>query len=202
MSFFGDRTLRAGLVTQLGLWCGQASFFLVLALYLQQGRGLNALQAGLVFTILAGAYLIASVRAPALTVRFGRTVIGVGALTLAAGHLLLLAAISAGGVTGPIAELVPGLLLVGAGMGLCITPLTTTVLASVGPETAGSVSGALSTMQQVGNSIGVAVTGVIFFGALHHGYAHAFGWSVTELGGLLLGVALLSRLLPAHEGSS
>ena len=202
MSFFGDRTLRAGLVTQLGLWCGMASFFVVLALFLQQGKGLDALRAGLVFTILAGAYLIASVRAPALTVRFGRTVIGVGALTLAAGHLLLLAAISAGGVTGPIAELVPGLLLVGAGMGLCITPLTTTVLASVGPETAGSVSGALSTMQQVGNSIGVAVTGVIFFGALHHGYAHAFGWSVTELGGLLLGVALLSRLLPAHEGSS
>ena len=41
-------------------WCGQASFFLVLALYLQQGRGLSALHAGLVFTILAVSYLAAS----------------------------------------------------------------------------------------------------------------------------------------------
>ena len=97
----------------------------MLALYLQQGKGLDALQAGLVFTILAAAYLVASVRAPALTLRFGRTLIGVGALTLAAGHLLLLAAVSATGARGSIAALVPGLLLVGAGMGLCITPLTT-----------------------------------------------------------------------------
>ena len=71
LRLFRDRAFSAGLVTQLGLWCGQASFFLVLALYLQQGRGLDALQAGLVFTILAGAYLVASMRAPALTLRSG-----------------------------------------------------------------------------------------------------------------------------------
>ena len=92
--------------------------------------------------------------------------IGVGALTLAAGHLLLLSAVSATGAKGAIGALIPGLLLVGAGMGLCITPLTSVVLASAHPENAGSVSGALSTMQQIGNSIGVAVTGVIFFGAV------------------------------------
>jgi MFS family permease len=68
-------------------WCGQASFFLVLALYLQQGRGLSALQAGLVFTILAGAYLVASLGAPALAVRHGRRVLAAGALALASGHL-------------------------------------------------------------------------------------------------------------------
>ena len=124
------------------------------------------LQAGLVFTILAAAYLAASVRAPALTQRFGRTLIGAGALTLAGGHLLLLIAVAATGASGSIAALVPGLILVGAGMGLCITPLTTVVLASARPESAGMVSGTLSTMQQIGNSVGVAVTGVIFFGAV------------------------------------
>jgi MFS family permease len=196
LGLFRDRTFTAGLVTQLGLWCGQASFFLVLALYLQQGRGLDALQAGLVFTILAGAYLAASMRAPVLTVRFGRTVIGAGALTLAAGHLLLLIAVAEVGVKGSVAALVPGLLLVGAGMGLCITPLTTTILASASPANSGSVTGALSTMQQVGNSVGVAVTGVIFFGAAGHGYGHALDLSVAELAALLVGVAALSRLLP------
>jgi EmrB/QacA subfamily drug resistance transporter len=199
LRLFRDRSFSAGLATQLGLWCGQASFFLVLALYLQQGRGLDALQSGLVFTILAGAYLATSMRAPALTMRFGRTLIGAGALTLAAGHLLLLLAVSDVGVKGSLGALVPGLLLVGAGMGLCITPLTTTVLASVSPQSAGNVSGVLSTMQQVGNAIGVAVTGVIFFGAVRHGFAHALELSVAELGVLLLAVALLSRLLPGRS---
>ena len=196
LGLFRDRSLSAGLITQMGLWCGQASFFLILGLFLQQGKGLDALQAGLVFTILAAAYLAASVRAPALTQRYGRTLIGAGALTLAGGHLLLLLAVTATGAHGSIADLVPGLILVGAGMGLCITPLTTVVLASARPESAGMVSGTLSTMQQIGNSIGVAVTGVIFFGAVGHGYAHAFGLSVVELGLMLLAVAGLSRLLP------
>ncbi len=61
---FRERSFSAGLTTQLALWCGQASFFLVLALYLQQGRGLSALQAGLTFTILAVAFTAASLRAP------------------------------------------------------------------------------------------------------------------------------------------
>jgi Na+/melibiose symporter-like transporter len=85
LGLFRDQRLTAGLTTQLALWCGQASFFLVLGLYLQQGKGLDALQAGAVFTILAAAYLAASVKAPALTERFGRTLIGAGALTLAGG---------------------------------------------------------------------------------------------------------------------
>jgi hypothetical protein len=58
-----------------------ASFFLVLALYLQQGRGLDALTAGLVITILAVAYLLASARAPQLTDRLGRRLPIFGALT-------------------------------------------------------------------------------------------------------------------------
>jgi EmrB/QacA subfamily drug resistance transporter len=198
MELFRVRAFSTGLATQLGLWCGQASFFLVLALYLQQGRGLDAMQAGLVFTILAGSYLIASLRAPALTLRYGRTLIGVGALTLAAGHLGLLVAVTANGTGGPIVALVPGLLLVGAGMGLCITPLTSTVMSSADPSRVGAASGSLSTMQQVGNSLGVAITGMIFFGAAPHGYGHAFSLSLIELGALLLGVAALSRLMPGR----
>jgi hypothetical protein len=81
-------------------------------------------------------------------------------------------------------------------MGLCITPLTTTVLSHADGERAGSVSGALATMQQVGNAVGVAVTGVIFFGALSNGYQRAFELALIELAGLLLAVAALTRLLP------
>jgi Na+/melibiose symporter-like transporter len=197
LALFRERSFSAGLLTQLGFWGGQASFFVVLALYLQQGRGLHALGSGLVFTILAVSYLVASVAAPGLAVRHGRGVIAAGALVLAAGHGLLLAGVGAVGVRGSIAELVPGLLLVGAGMGLILAPLATTILETVDPQRAGSASGLLTTMQNVGNAIGVAVTGVVFFGALHGGYAHAFQLAVAELAVLLLGVAVLTRLLPA-----
>jgi len=196
-AMFRDRTFTAGLVTQLAFWCGQASFFLVLALYLQQGRGLSALDAGLVFTIMAVAYVTASAQAPALVLRFGRRLLAVGALVLAAGHGLLLAAVANVGVGGSIVELVPGLVLIGAGMGLLLVPLTTTILSSVDTEHAGGASGAVTTVQNVGGALGVAITGVIFFGALHGGYAHALEISLLELAALLLGVAVLTRLLPA-----
>ncbi len=196
LRLFAHRSFSAGLVTQLCFWAGQASFFVVLALYLQNGRGLHPLPAGLVFTILAAAYVAASMRAPALAARHGRAVIAAGALVLAVGHALLLAAVADIGVAGALGALVPGLVLVGAGMGLVLAPLASTILSSLEPERAGAASGMLTAMQNVGNAIGVAVTGVIFFGALHSGYAQAFELAVGELAVLLVGVAALTRLLP------
>ncbi len=199
MTLFRHRSFSAGLVTQLCFWAGQASFFVVLALYLQNGRGLHPLPAGLVFTILAAAYLVASMRAPALSARHGRGVIAWGALVLAFGHGLLLAAVADIGVGGTLLVLVPGLVLVGAGMGLVLAPLASTIMQSLEPERAGAASGMLTTMQSVGNAIGVAVTGVVFFGALHSGYSTAFELAAGELAVLLVGVAVLTRLLPGRE---
>ena len=193
---FASWPLRAGLITQTVFWCQQAASYLVLGLYLQQGRGLSPLAAGAVFAFLAAGYLITSFQAPALTMRFGRNVIAAGAVLAAAANGALYLATAHGGT---VAWLFPGLVLLGAGQGLCITPLTTTVLSHADPATAGSVSGALSTAQQVGNSIGVAVTGVLFFGALSHGYGLAFERSVLQMGALLLAVAALTRLMPRRQ---
>jgi EmrB/QacA subfamily drug resistance transporter len=196
---FAPWPLRAGLVTQTAFWCQQAASYLVIGLYLQQGRGLSPLAAGAVFAVLAAGYLLTSFQAPALTVRFGRSVIAAGAVLAAAGDGALYLAAGHGG---PVAWLFPGLVLLGAGQGLCITPLTTTVLSHAGPASAGSVSGALSTAQQVGNSIGVAVTGVLFFGAVTRGYDLAFERSVLQMGALLLVVAALTRLMPGRQPSA
>ena len=196
---FASWPLRAGLLTQTAFWCQQAASYLVLGLYLQQGRNLSPLTAGGVFTVLAIGYLATSFRAPALTMRFGRSVIAVGAVIAALGDGALYLATAHPGTSGSVAWLFPGLLLLGAGQGLCITPLTTTVLSHADPATAGSVSGALSTAQQVGNSVGVAVTGVLFFGALSHGYDLAFERSVLQMGVLLLAVAALTRLMPGRQ---
>jgi EmrB/QacA subfamily drug resistance transporter len=193
--WFRHASFRRGVLIQFGFWCGQASYFLVLALYLQVGRGLSPLQAGLVFTVLATAYLAVSMSAPRLTARFGRDVIVAGAIALAVGHLGELVAVVTGA---PLPAIVPGLLLTGTGMGLCLAPITAVVLSTVDPDHAGAVGGLLSTVQQVGNAVGVAVIGVAFFGAIGGGYAHAFSVSVAALAVLLVAVAVCAVRLPSQ----
>jgi MFS family permease len=196
-AIFAVRAFRAGLTCQVLFWCQQAASYLLLALYLQDGRGLSPVKAGGVFAVLAAGYLATSLRAPALTMRFGRRVVATGALVAGLGDLLLVVAAASNG-GGPVAALFPGLFLLGAGQGLCITPLTTTVLSHADATRAGSVSGALSTAQQVGNAIGVAVSGVIFYGLLGdgRGYDAAYRWSTAEMAVLLAGVAALTFIIP------
>lgn len=201
-AIFTVRAFRAGLTCQVLFWCQQAASYLLLALYLEEGRGLSPVKAGGVFAVLAAGYLATSLRAPALTMRFGRRVVAAGALAAALGDLLLVLAVLPGGA--PVAALFPGLFLLGAGQGLCITPLTTTVLSHADARHAGSVSGALSTAQQVGNAIGVAVSGVIFYGLLGdgRGYGAAYQWSAAEMAALLAGVAALTFIIPRTARSS
>jgi EmrB/QacA subfamily drug resistance transporter len=196
--WFRDRAFGVGTATQFGFWCGQASYFLVLALWLQVGQGLSALEAGLVFSVLAAAYLAASMRAAALLARFGRSVVVAGALALAAGHLATVVALAE---DAGIAGVVPGLVLAGTGMGLCLAPITATVLASVDPQRAGAVGGLMSTLQQVGNSVGVAVVGLVFFGTAGSGYDRAFGLSSLLLAVLLVAVAGCAARLPGRPAA-
>ncbi|MDQ6835565.1 MAG: MFS transporter [Actinomycetota bacterium] len=197
LALFSNRRFSAGLLTQLLFWSGQAAFFLYFALYLQRGRGLSPLQAGLVFTIAAAAYVTAAAITPAAMERYGRRVILIGGLTLAAGHGLLAIAVSDYGVHGSTWVLLPGLLAVGVGMGLCLTAIAATVLETFDDERAGSASGVVGTVQGIGNSFGVAITGVVFFDALHGGFGHAFSASEAQLTCTGLAIAALSLLLPA-----
>ena len=128
LGLFGQRGFSGGLATQLLLASAQAAFFVYLALYLQMGRGLDPLESGLVFTIVAVSYVAVSGPAPKLTERYGRAVIAAGGLCLAAGLGSLALAVAVVGVDGSLAAFVPGLLLAGAGVGLCFTPLTAIVL--------------------------------------------------------------------------
>ena len=197
LALFRERGFSAGIATQLFLATAQASFFVFLAIYLQLGRGLTALEAGLVFTILAVAYVATSGPAPALTQRYGRLVVAAGGAALTLGLALLALAVSEIGTSGSLLALVPGLALAGAGIGLCFTPLTSTVLANVEPALAGSAAGAMSTTTQVGYALGVAVTGVIFFGV--HGIAHAFELSLIQLAVVSAGIVGMARLLPGNK---
>jgi hypothetical protein len=69
------------------------------------------------------------------------------------------------------------------------------VLANVAAARAGSASGAMSTTQQIGYALGVAMTGVIYFGT--SSAADAFELSLIQLTVVAAGIVVASRLLPA-----
>src|SRR6266516_3951417 len=71
MSLFRERAFGVGMLTTLTYFAGMASFFLVLALYLQQGRGMGALESGEIFSLLGIGFLVASMAAAALSARLG-----------------------------------------------------------------------------------------------------------------------------------
>ncbi|GLW52097.1 MFS transporter [Kitasatospora phosalacinea] len=141
-----------------------ASYFLVFALYLQQGRHLAPIDSGLVFSVLGLGYVAASAGARHLAARTGRHAVTAGCALRAAGLLLELWAVS--GPERSLWWLVPGLLLDGCGMGLSFAPLTATVLARVPAASAGSAGGMLTTGVQVGNAFGVALIGLVFYRVL------------------------------------
>ncbi|MEU1420094.1 MFS transporter [Kitasatospora sp. NPDC005751] len=183
---FRSRAFAAGLLAQLAFWLGQASFFLVLALHLQQGRGLDALGSGLVFTAIGAGYLLTSTTAHRVAARLGRQAIALGGLLMAGGLGLLGLAVHAGGTTGGVGWLAPGLFVDGLGMGLVIAPVTSVVLASVEPRLVGSAAGLLATVQQVAGALGIALIGIVHYGA---------GDPVTALERSVAALAVLELLL-------
>jgi EmrB/QacA subfamily drug resistance transporter len=190
-SLLRHRRYVMGLLTTLALFAGNASLYFVLALYLQRGLGLQALPAGAVFSALAVGFFITSMLAPRLAKALGTQAISIGALVLAAGHALLWTLI--GHIDAQhLAWLLPVLLIQGCGLGMVMAPLSAAVLAGLPAEHAGLAAGVMSTMQQVGNALGVAVIGILYFGALP-GVQHAFGISLVYLFALALTVAALYR---------
>jgi EmrB/QacA subfamily drug resistance transporter len=192
LALFRARAFSAGVITSLTYQLMMASFFLLLALYLQDGRGLSALQSGLIFLPLGAGYFVASTQSGKVAVRLGRQVLTLGSLMVSAGYLLLAFAVHDG--TG---WLIPGLTIAGAGMGFAMTPMPAIVLSRVKPDHAATAAGVLSTAQQAGGAIGVALIGVVFYHALGGGsYAHAFQVGLEVMAALGLAVAALVQLLP------
>ena len=203
LGLFRERVFTIGLLTIFCYLMALSSFFLVLALYLQQGRGLSALDSGLVFGLLGIGFFASSAMVPKAVIRWGRQVIAAGALTVAAGYAAVAEIVAHIGVAGSLGWLAPGLLVAGFGMGLVIAPLTSTVLAGVAPHHAAAASGVLSTAQQAGGAVGIAVVGVVFYRALGPhltpaSFGHAFSVSLAVTAVFCVAVAALVQLMPRH----
>jgi EmrB/QacA subfamily drug resistance transporter len=193
LGIFANRTFSVGSLTGFTFALVPPSFFLVLALYLQQGRGFSPLFSGIVFVAVGAGFFAAMLTAEAMTARLGRQILALGALVVGAGCVGLALEASA---TSSL-DLLPGLFVVGFGIGMVLVPVTAMALGDVDPRHAGAASGVLTTAQQVGGALGVAVIGVVFFDALGVGaFVHAFTVSLWVLAGLTAATAMLVQLLP------
>ncbi|MBE3013477.1 MFS transporter [Microbispora sp. NEAU-D428] len=199
LALFRERAVTAGLLTNLAFSMGMAAYFLIFAMYSQEGRGLDALHAGLVFTPIGAGYLVASLLAPRLAGRFGRQIIAFGGLTRAASLAVLLVAVAG---NAPIGWLVPVLAVDGAGMGLVLAPIMGTVLSRVAPHHAGGAAGALTTAQQVGGALGVGIIGIVFYSALSGGVTVAFQHGLVYLIVITLAIAALVQWLPRARATA
>ncbi|MDI5974356.1 MFS transporter [Streptomyces sp. SL13] len=204
-SLFRERAFSVGLLGMVCYYATMGSCFLVLSLYLQQGRGLSPLGSGLLYLPMGAGFFLASSLAGKLVARWGRQTPAVGALLVAAGYAVLAVVVPGTGLHGSVGWLIAPLLIAGFGMGAVMAPLSSLVLAPITPEHAAAASGVLSTAQEIGVTVGTAVIGGIFFQSVGDQVRPAdtpgaFGVCLTVLVGLQLVVALLVQLMPRGNG--
>ena len=191
------RAFAVGSATALTFYLVPASFFFVLALYLQDGRGMSPLLSGTVFAAVGVGFFAALLTTGPMARRLGRQVLAAGALAVAAGCLLFALADHAASWV----PLLPGLAVTGFGIGMVLVPLSSTVLRDISPQHAGAAAGVLSTAQQIGGAVGIAVVGVVFYRALHlTQFPRAVTASMVLLAALTVLTAGLVQLLPREPG--
>jgi hypothetical protein len=159
------------------------------SLYLQRVIGASPITAGLEFLPLAAAITGAAMVASKVIGHVGARRLILGGLVIMAGGVLLLAA-HAGG-TSYVADVLPGFLLVGAGVGPMFVAISVSAMSQVPAESSGVASGLLMTGHEVGAAIGVAgltaVAGNLATTAgLVDGYGRAFVATAIALAALFV----------------
>ncbi|MCU1674486.1 MAG: drug resistance transporter EmrB/QacA subfamily [Frankiales bacterium] len=166
MTLFSNRAFWTGALVSAVFLLGVPPFFFSFSLYLQVGLGFTALHAGLTTFPFAVGSGLASSRSDAVAKRLGKNVLAVGCLLLVAGMIALIAELHLIGTDLHGWEVAPVLFVCGLGLGLFVAPISNIVLARVAGREAGSASGVLSSVQQIGGALGVALIGLILFGLL------------------------------------
>ncbi|WP_287163957.1 DHA2 family efflux MFS transporter permease subunit [Rhodococcus sp. (in: high G+C Gram-positive bacteria)] len=163
LELFRDRAFAVGAALAFVFFGTLTSLIFTISLTLQFGFGFSPLRAGVMTLPWAVGMGVAAVLSSAVYRLLGNRVLIVGMVVFAGSLLTLSTILEKVGTDPSWLSLAGPLLIGGAGLGLFVAPLQTAILASVRPQHAGSVSGLLPTVQQVGSSIGLALIGVVFF---------------------------------------
>ncbi|MEU7425765.1 MFS transporter [Streptomyces sp. NPDC040750] len=206
LSLFRVKSFAAGIAVQTVFGVALGIFFLVWTLYMQIGLGWRPLRAGLTgvpFSLAVSTAAGLSVQK--LVPRFGRKVLQAGALVMGLGVLLYLGEAHRYGQSIASWQMALPLVVMGAGMGLIVAPLTDAVLSEVPREHAGSASGLINTVQQMGNALGLGLVSVVFFGRIGDrltpaqvgpAFVHAFQYALWWVAGIMGVIFLLMSALP------
>jgi EmrB/QacA subfamily drug resistance transporter len=206
LRIFRERNLALANTIQVLSVAGMFGMFFLGALYLRRVLGYDALEIGLAFLPVTVAMGFLSVRyAERLVMRFGaRTTIVPGLVLIMAG-LALFARVPVDGSY--LTDVMPSMLLLGIGAGVCFPALMTLAMSDTAPADAGLASGLVNTTAQVGGALGLAVLATLSAShssdlrahgqssaaALTGGYHLAF-WIATALVGGAIAVALSVRV--------
>lgn len=164
LRFFHSVPFSGATIVAVCAFAALAGFLFINTLYLQNIRGLSALDAGLYMLPMAGMTLIFAPvsgrlvgnRGPRLSLLLAGTAMGASGL--------LFAAFDAQATN---ALLFTGYVLFGIGFGLVNAPITNTAVSGMPRAQAGVAAAVASTSRQVGQSLGVAVIGAVLAGGAH-----------------------------------
>lgn len=164
LRFFHSAPFSGATIVAVCAFAALAGFLFINTLYLQNIRGLSALDAGLYMLPMAGMTLIFAPvsgrlvgnRGPRLSLLLAGTAMGASGL--------LFAAFDAQATN---ALLFTGYVLFGIGFGLVNAPITNTAVSGMPRAQAGVAAAVASTSRQVGQSLGVAVIGAVLAGGAH-----------------------------------
>jgi predicted MFS family arabinose efflux permease len=162
LALLSDSAFMRGLCATFLFFFANLSFYLVMTMFMQRGLHIPPLQAGIVFVPLALAFVIASRHSSARARHRGTRVLIEGCALQVAGLAVLVATVA--WIEAPGALLLALVLAIfGYGQGLVMAPLSSTVLSTVKPASAGSGAGMYGTTTQIANAAGVAAIGAVFF---------------------------------------
>jgi MFS family permease len=150
----------------------------VVSVFLQTVRGYSAIGTGVIFTAATVGILVSSLAAPRLAKKYAqRTLIVAGFVVTVVGIGLLLGLVQA---TESIWAFVPGLLLIGLGLGGMLTPSVNVVQSSFPEELQGEISGLSRSVSNLGSTFGTAIAGTILVSVVATGN-RAYGLAMASL---------------------
>jgi MFS family permease len=194
---FRNRTCNLALVTQNVQWLLLMGVSFVVSVFLQEIRGYNAIQTGVVFTAATVGVLVSSFAQQRLAQRFAqRTLIVAGFVVTIAGILLLLAFVHN---SSRVVAFAPGLLLIGLGLGGMLTPSVNVVQSSFPEALQGEISGLSRAVSNLGSSFGTAIAGTILVSVVAAG-TRAYAIALIVLVGFGLLGLLASLRIPRTAG--
>jgi MFS family permease len=190
-SLFRNYTSNLGLVTQNTQWLMVMGTSFVVSAYLQVVRGYNAIETGAVFTATTVGLLLSSLGAERFARRRAqRTLIVTGFAVTVVGLVLLVILVRSFDGVWPF---VPGLFVIGLGVGGMLTPSVNIVQSAFGEQQQGEISGLSRCVSNLGSSLGAAVAGTILVAAIgdQPGRAYALALMAVAIAGVIGLIAAL-----------